>query len=63
MTLNAFVFKTPFQRLARGMEDLTGDGGVLKRIVRKGTGPVVPEGATVRCMYIKFVISLLVCQL
>lgn len=42
---------TPFQRLARGMEDLTGDGGVLKQILRKGTGPVVPEGATVRYHY------------
>lgn len=38
-------------RLARRMEDLTGDGGVLKQIVRQGTGPVVPQGATVRCMY------------
>ena len=37
-------------RLARRMEDLTGDGGVLKQIVRQGTGPVVPQGATVRCM-------------
>lgn len=42
---------TPFQRLARGMEDLTGDGGVLKQILRKGKGPVVPEGATVRYHY------------
>lgn len=50
--------QTPFQRLARGMEDLTGDGGVLKQIIRKGTGPVVPEGATVRCMYITFVTRL-----
>ncbi|XP_078363308.1 inactive peptidyl-prolyl cis-trans isomerase FKBP6-like isoform X2 [Oculina patagonica] len=40
--------ETPFRQLARGMEDLTGDGGVLKRIVRQGTGPVVPQGATVR---------------
>ncbi|KAJ7378740.1 Inactive peptidyl-prolyl cis-trans isomerase fkbp6 [Desmophyllum pertusum] len=39
---------TPFKRLARGMEDLTGDGGVLKRIGRQGTGPVVPRGATIR---------------
>lgn len=35
------------------MEDLTGDGGVLKKILRPGTGPVVPKGATVRCMYIR----------
>ena len=43
--------QTPFMRLARRMEDLTGDRGVLKQIVRQGTGPVVPQGATVRCMY------------
>jgi len=34
------------------MEDITGDGGVLKQVVRQGTGPIVPQGATVRCMYI-----------
>lgn len=39
---------TPFKRMARNMEDLTGDGGVLKKILRQGTGPVVPQGATVR---------------
>jgi len=39
---------TPFKRLARKMEDLTGDGGVLKKILRQGTGPVIPKGATVR---------------
>jgi len=33
------------------MEDITGDGGVLKQVVRQGTGPIVPQGATVRCMY------------
>ena len=44
------MFQTPFKRMARKMEDLTGDGGVLKKILRQGTGPVVPQGATVRCM-------------
>lgn len=42
---------TPFQRLARGMEDLSGDGGVLKKILRPGTGPVIPKGATARYHY------------
>ncbi|EDO44176.1 predicted protein [Nematostella vectensis] len=40
--------KTPFEKMAQGMEDLTGDGGVLKKIIRQGTGPVVPKTATVR---------------
>lgn len=39
------------------MEDITGDGGVLKQVVRQGTGPIVPQGATVRCMYISSVPS------
>lgn len=39
---------TPFKRMARRMEDVTGDGGVRKKILRQGTGPVVPQGATVR---------------
>lgn len=33
------------------MEDLVGDGGVLKKIIRPGTGPLVPEGAMVRVHY------------
>ena len=30
------------------MTDLTNMGGVLKKILRTGVGPVIPEGATVR---------------
>ena len=33
------------------MEDLTGDGGVLKKVLRQGIGPMVPEGAIVRVHY------------
>jgi FK506-binding protein 6 len=42
---------SPFVHLARDMEDLTGESGVLKRIIRPGAGPVVPEEATVRVHY------------
>ena len=31
----------PFVLQARGMEDLTGDGGVKKRVLQQGTGDVV----------------------
>ena len=34
--------------MARGMKDLTEDGGVLKKVLKAGIGPVVPEGAIVR---------------
>ena len=44
------AYQTPFKRMARGMEDLSEDGGVSKKVLRPGTGPVVPTGATVRCM-------------
>ena len=30
------------------MEDLTGEGGVFKKTIRTGTGPVIPERATVK---------------
>ena len=32
------------------MIDLTSTGGVFKKILRTGVGPVIPEGATVRGM-------------
>ena len=37
--------------MARVMVDLTGDGGVLKKVVTAGHGPEVPEGAMVRVHY------------
>ena len=43
--------QSPFERMALEMENVTEDGGVKKKIVRNGTGAVVPEGATCRGMY------------
>ena len=37
--------------MALEMEDLTGDGKVLKKILRPGAGPVVPEKSMVRVHY------------
>lgn len=38
----------PFERLAKKMEDISGDGGVFKKILQQGTGKVVPQDALVR---------------
>ena len=40
---------SPFEMQARKMNNVTDDGGVKKRVLREGTGPLVPEGALVRC--------------
>lgn len=37
--------------MAVGMKDLTGDGGVLKKILTPGLGPVVTKGSMVRVHY------------
>ncbi len=37
--------------MAVGMEDIAGDGGVLKKVLTSGLGPTVPEGAMVRVHY------------
>ena len=47
MSLLYLMFQSPFTCVARNMKDLSGDRGVLKKQLRPGTGPVVPEGATV----------------
>ncbi|KAK3743379.1 hypothetical protein QZH41_002123 [Actinostola sp. cb2023] len=39
---------TPFEYMAKDMEDLTGDHGVLKTILRSGVGPVVPKTSSIR---------------
>ncbi|KAK2816550.1 hypothetical protein Q7C36_022821 [Tachysurus vachellii] len=39
--------QTPFQRLALQMQDVLGDGGILKEVVREGEGPLVPRDASV----------------
>jgi len=45
------VRQSPFTKMARGMEDLTGDGGVLKKVLTAGHGPEVSEGSVVRDHY------------
>ncbi|XP_061417956.1 inactive peptidyl-prolyl cis-trans isomerase FKBP6 isoform X1 [Lethenteron reissneri] len=42
---------SPFQRIARNMVDLTGNGGVLKIILQKGSGDIVPELSAIRVNY------------
>lgn len=37
--------------MGRGMKDITGDGGVLKKVLTTGVGPTVPDGAMVRVHY------------
>ena len=37
--------------MSLGMEDLTGDRKVLKKIIRPGVGSLVPDGAMVRVHY------------
>jgi FK506-binding protein 6 len=41
---------SPFERLARKMEDIcpNKDGGILKQLLKHGSGPVVPPGSLVR---------------
>ncbi|XP_068766220.1 inactive peptidyl-prolyl cis-trans isomerase FKBP6 isoform X8 [Struthio camelus] len=44
---------SPFQRLvqARHLRDLSGDGGVLKEVLRRGAGELVPPDASVAVKY------------
>ncbi|XP_075928725.1 inactive peptidyl-prolyl cis-trans isomerase FKBP6 isoform X2 [Petromyzon marinus] len=42
---------SPFQKIARNMVDLTGNGGVLKIVLQKGSGDIVPELSAVRVNY------------
>ena len=37
--------------MAKSMQDLTGDGKVLKKIITPGNGPTVADGAMVRVHY------------
>ena len=41
--------------MALEMEDITPakDGGVLKKVIKQGTGNIVPDKAIVRGMYVK----------
>ena len=40
--------QTPFMRMERKMEDLTGDCGILKKVLRTGIGHVIPEQCIIR---------------
>ncbi len=42
---------SPFERMSLDLSPLTEDRGVLKKVLREGIGPVVPEGAIVRVHY------------
>lgn len=42
---------TPFEKMKKKMVDLTGDGGVMKAILKHGSGPVVPPGSLCRVHY------------
>ncbi|KAG0712063.1 Inactive peptidyl-prolyl cis-trans isomerase FKBP6 [Chionoecetes opilio] len=44
----------PFERLACRMEDVSGDGGVLKMEARPGVGDTIPDGASVTFHYSAF---------
>lgn len=49
--LNVVVLQTPFQRIAQQMQDVLGDGGILKEVVHEGEGPPVPRDASVSSQY------------
>lgn len=52
---NSLIYgKTPFERMADGMEDITptGDGGVLKKILKNGVGSIVPQGAALKGLFL-----------
>ncbi|XP_014464913.1 inactive peptidyl-prolyl cis-trans isomerase FKBP6 isoform X2 [Alligator mississippiensis] len=42
---------SPFQQLGQRMQDITGDGGVLKEVVRVGSGELVAPDASVLVKY------------
>ncbi|XP_071757895.2 inactive peptidyl-prolyl cis-trans isomerase FKBP6 [Centroberyx gerrardi] len=39
--------QSPFDRLGQQMEDVLGDGGILKEVIQPGEGPPVPQHASV----------------
>ncbi|XP_025999402.1 inactive peptidyl-prolyl cis-trans isomerase FKBP6 isoform X4 [Astatotilapia calliptera] len=45
---------SPFERLRPRMNDIIGDGGILKEVVQPGEGPPVPENASVLIHYSGF---------
>lgn len=49
--LNVVGLQTPFQRLAHQMQDVLGDGGILKEVLHEGEGALVPRDASVSSEY------------
>ncbi|XP_006793207.1 inactive peptidyl-prolyl cis-trans isomerase FKBP6 [Neolamprologus brichardi] len=45
---------SPFEQLRPRMNDIIGDGGILKEVVQPGEGPPVPENASVLIHYSGF---------
>ncbi|XP_075940983.1 inactive peptidyl-prolyl cis-trans isomerase FKBP6 [Anarhichas minor] len=45
---------SPFDQLRQQMNDVLGDGGILKEVVQSGEGPPVPENASVLIHYSSF---------
>ncbi|XP_059212466.1 inactive peptidyl-prolyl cis-trans isomerase FKBP6 isoform X2 [Centropristis striata] len=45
---------SPFDHLRQQMDDVLGDGGILKEVVQPGEGPPVPENASVLIHYSGF---------
>ncbi|CAL1586221.1 unnamed protein product [Knipowitschia caucasica] len=46
--------ESPFEHLRQEMDDILGDGGIMKQVVQPGDGPPVPENASVIVHYSGF---------
>ncbi|KAM3871407.1 inactive peptidyl-prolyl cis-trans isomerase FKBP6-like [Diretmus argenteus] len=46
--------QSPFHRLGQQMEDILGDGGILKEVFQPGEGPPVPRNASVSIRFSAF---------
>ena len=45
---------TSFQEIAKNMKDISNDGGVLKKLVKRGYGPLVTKNSIVDGKMLKF---------
>ncbi|XP_037305170.2 inactive peptidyl-prolyl cis-trans isomerase FKBP6 [Pungitius pungitius] len=50
----ARITPSPFEQLRQQMDDVLGDGGILKEVVQSGEGPPIPENASVLIHYSGF---------
>ena len=48
---NNNLFSTSFEKLSETMTDISGDGGVMKKLLKPGEGVTVPEEAIVRSKF------------